>query len=101
MPFRLEAAILSRMRSPVTSRSNCANDSKTFSVRGPSKWWDTKAKLDAIPPEVLGQWKDVDAVIYGEVLHLRNLLCVPGFGMAGRGKCENGFDPRWPGTLSG
>jgi Resolvase, N terminal domain len=31
----LEAAILSRMRSPVTSRSNCANESKTFSVRRP------------------------------------------------------------------
>src|ERR1700687_857752 len=30
MPLRLEAAILSRMRSPVTSGSNCANESKTF-----------------------------------------------------------------------
>jgi len=28
----LEAAILSRMRSPVTSRSNCANDSSTLSL---------------------------------------------------------------------
>src|SRR5208283_924209 len=35
MPLRLEAAILSRMRSPVTSRSNCANESRTFSVRRP------------------------------------------------------------------
>src|SRR6266849_3549187 len=35
IPLRLEAAILSRMRSPVTSRSNCANESKTFSVRRP------------------------------------------------------------------
>src|SRR5713226_9217276 len=35
MPLRLEAAILSRMRSPVTSRSNCANDSSTLSVRRP------------------------------------------------------------------
>src|SRR5216683_5709444 len=34
-PLRLEAAILSRMRSPVTSRSNCANDSSTFSVSRP------------------------------------------------------------------
>src|SRR5256885_1560612 len=34
-PFFLEAAILSRMRSPVTSRSNWANDSNTFSVRRP------------------------------------------------------------------
>ena len=31
----LEAAILSRMRSPVTSRSNCAKDKSTFSVRCP------------------------------------------------------------------
>jgi Molybdopterin cofactor-binding domain len=31
-PLRLEAAILSRMRSEVTSRSNWANDSRTFSV---------------------------------------------------------------------
>jgi len=30
---------------------------------------DTKAKLDAVPPEVLGQWLGVGAVIYGEVLH--------------------------------
>ena len=35
MPFLLEAAILSRIRSPVTSRSNCANESRTFSVRRP------------------------------------------------------------------
>ena len=31
-PLRLEAAILSLMRSEVTSRSNCANDSRTLSV---------------------------------------------------------------------
>ena len=37
MPFRLEAAILSRIRSPVTSRSNWAKDSKTFSVRRPMR----------------------------------------------------------------
>ena len=30
-----EAAILSRMRSPVTSRSNCAKESSMFSVRRP------------------------------------------------------------------
>src|SRR5229473_986476 len=35
MPLRLEAAILSRMRSPVTSRSNWANDSSTFRVSRP------------------------------------------------------------------
>src|SRR6266436_1171573 len=35
IPLRLEAAILSRMRSPVTSRSNCAKDSSTLRVRRP------------------------------------------------------------------
>src|SRR5258707_10425929 len=35
MPFFLEAAILSRMRSPVTSRSNWAKDRSTFSVSRP------------------------------------------------------------------
>ena len=34
-PLRLEAATLSRMRSAVTSRSNCANDSSTFRVSRP------------------------------------------------------------------
>ncbi len=34
-PLRLEAAILSRMRSEVTSRSNWANDNSTFSVSRP------------------------------------------------------------------
>src|SRR6266702_7838562 len=34
-PFRFEAAILSRMRSPVTSRSNWAKDSSTFRVSRP------------------------------------------------------------------
>ena len=34
-PLRLEAAILSRIRSEVTSRSNWANDSSTFSVSRP------------------------------------------------------------------
>ena len=34
-PFFFEAAILSRMRSPVTSRSNCAKDNNTLSVRRP------------------------------------------------------------------
>jgi hypothetical protein len=33
--FLLEAAILSRMRSPVTSRSNWANDRRTFKVSRP------------------------------------------------------------------
>src|SRR5437588_12997052 len=35
MPFFFEAAILSRMRSPVTSRSNWANDNSTLSVSRP------------------------------------------------------------------
>src|SRR6267378_317859 len=35
MPFCLEAAILSRIRSPVTSRSNWAKDSRTLRVRRP------------------------------------------------------------------
>ena len=35
MPLALEAAILSRMRSAVTSRSNWAKDSSTFSVSRP------------------------------------------------------------------
>lgn len=35
MPFFFEAAILSRIRSPVTSRSNWAKDSRTFSVSRP------------------------------------------------------------------
>ena len=34
-PLRLEAAILSRMRSEVTSRSNWANDSSTLRVSRP------------------------------------------------------------------
>jgi len=34
-PLRLEAAILSRMRSPVTSRSNWAKERRTFRVRRP------------------------------------------------------------------
>src|SRR5262249_13012720 len=34
-PLRLEAATLSRMRSAVTSRSNCANESNTFRVSRP------------------------------------------------------------------
>src|SRR3979409_2074791 len=35
MPFFLEAATLSRMRSPVTSRSNWAKESRTFRVSRP------------------------------------------------------------------
>ncbi len=36
MPLAFEAAILSRMRSPVTSRSNWANDSRTLRVSRPT-----------------------------------------------------------------
>src|SRR5205085_8579952 len=35
IPFCFEAAILSRMRSPMTSRSNCAKDNRTFRVKRP------------------------------------------------------------------
>ena len=35
MPFLFEAAILSRIRSPVTSRSNWAKDKRTFRVNRP------------------------------------------------------------------
>jgi hypothetical protein len=35
MPFLFEAAILSRIRSPVTSRSNWAKDRSTFRVNRP------------------------------------------------------------------
>ena len=35
MPFFLDAAILSRIRSPVTSRSNWAKESRTFRVSRP------------------------------------------------------------------
>ena len=35
MPLALLAAILSRMRSLVTSRSNCAKDSSTLSISRP------------------------------------------------------------------
>src|ERR1700692_3564297 len=34
-PFRFDAAILSRIRSEVTSRSNCAKDRSTLSVNRP------------------------------------------------------------------
>jgi hypothetical protein len=50
MPFFFEAATLSRIRSPVTSRSNCANDRSTLSVRRPIEvvvlnCWVTETKL--------------------------------------------------------
>src|SRR5271168_993799 len=53
MPFFFEAAILSRMRSPVTSRSNWAKDNSTLSVRRPCglthcnlyRWVDMGGKL--------------------------------------------------------
>src|SRR5215468_772306 len=35
IPFFFEAAILSRIRSPMTSRSNCAKDNRMFKVRRP------------------------------------------------------------------
>ena len=49
MPFFFEAAILSRMRSPVTSRSNWAKDSRMFRVSRPMELvvlncWVTETK---------------------------------------------------------
>src|SRR5258708_18520586 len=35
IPFFFEVAILSRMRSPMTSRSNCAKDNRTLRVKRP------------------------------------------------------------------
>src|ERR1700757_1536136 len=37
IPFFFEAAILSRIRSPTTSRSNCAKDNRTFRVKPPHR----------------------------------------------------------------
>ena len=50
MPLALLAAILSRIRSPVTSRSNWAKDSSTFSISRPIEvaeliCWVTALKL--------------------------------------------------------
>jgi hypothetical protein len=50
MPFFLEAAILSRMRSPVTSRSNWAKESRMLRVSRPIevvvlKDWVTETKV--------------------------------------------------------
>ena len=49
MPFFLEAAILSRIRSPVTSRSNWAKERSTFRVSRPMEvvvlnCWVTETK---------------------------------------------------------
>ena len=49
MPFFFEAAILSRMRSPVTSRSNWAKESSTLRVSRPMEvvvlnCWVTETK---------------------------------------------------------
>ena len=38
IPLRLDAATLSRIRSPMISRSNCANESRTLRVSRPSRW---------------------------------------------------------------
>ena len=53
MPFCLEAAILSRMRSPVTSRSNWAKESSMLSVSRPMEvvvlnCWVTDTKDEAL-----------------------------------------------------
>src|SRR6266702_3037118 len=66
-PLRLEAAILSRTRSEVTSRSNWANDSSTFSVSRPiilARAGDGEGDLGqawvgfAVPGEPVGEHHD-------------------------------------------
>ena len=64
MPLRLEAAILSRMRSPVTSRSNWAKDSSTLRVSRPMlvvvlKLWVTDTKDTPCCVEQLDQLGEV------------------------------------------
>src|SRR5205809_919763 len=66
-PLRLEAAILSRMRSEVTSRSNWANDSSTFSVSRPIEvvvlnCWvtDTKDTVEVLLKPLVGRDAGVD-----------------------------------------
>src|SRR6266700_3829106 len=49
-PLRLEAAILSRMRSEVTSRSNWANDSSTFSVQ-PGEVVEARRRVEMLGAE--------------------------------------------------
>src|SRR5579859_866027 len=53
MPFFFDAAILSRIRSPVTSRSNWAKDRSTLSVKRPMELvvlncWVTETKIDVV-----------------------------------------------------
>src|SRR5207302_6156429 len=60
MPFFFEAAILSRMRSPVTSRSNWANDNSTLRVSRPIELvvlncWVTETNEHAFGVEDLDQ----------------------------------------------
>src|SRR6266567_3144119 len=59
-PFRFEAAILSRMRSPVTSRSNLANESSTFRVSRPIEvvvlnCWVTETNAQGAPADLRGR----------------------------------------------
>jgi hypothetical protein len=61
--FALDAAILSRIRSPVTSRSNCAKDSRTFSISLPIEvvvlnCWVTETN-DATPLEYFNHFREV------------------------------------------
>ena len=64
MPLRLEAAILSRTRSPMTSRSNWAKDSSTFRVSRPMlvvvlNDWVTETKETSMLVEQLHQLGEV------------------------------------------
>ena len=65
MPLALDAAILSRMRSAVTSRSNWANDSSMLSVSRPMlvvvlNDWVTETKLTCRLVEGLDQLGEVE-----------------------------------------
>ncbi len=75
-PLRLEAAILSRTRSPITSRSNWAKESSTFSVSRPmldvvlndwasqaSRWASSELKFEI--EIVLGRFAGADRAALG------------------------------------
>src|SRR5215471_19125548 len=64
MPLRLEAAILSRTRSPISSRSNWANDSSTLSVSRPMLEYGVEGlghrhKRDAVGIEQLDELGEI------------------------------------------
>jgi hypothetical protein len=64
MPFRLEAAILSPMRSEVTSRSNWATDSSAFNVSSPIK--------AVVLNRTMGQ-RPLNAALDGLMMHTQSM----------------------------